>query len=349
MATTTTNILHSAARLPVINHVLALLTTLLLTLLTTLTSTPPPTNSTLNPYHLLNVTPHTPPPALTTAYHHLLNTTTTTTGWLHTLMQTLATTNNDILTNNNKPHFSPLMTEEEMYRTAYETLTDPLKRCVYHRASNTAEWYGFVPRFCWGEGRVSWLMQVKEAVGGWGASAVAAAAAAQVGGGDGERDGVGRWIGGLWWRVVAWLFAWIGVGLPTTTTTTTTMMMTTPQQVATAPVGGLWGYYSVCLSWLSAWPCSSLATWALLILVFVAGIVFLFRDRLRNASETLNWKTATVFLEFTPALLRTVLSRCDEGLGAGRRTLESSLLEVMGQFLYDSVGLGEESADDVRV
>ena len=61
-----------------------------------------------------------------------------------------------------------------MYRIAYETLTDPFQRCVYHRASNTAEWYGLVPVFCWGEGGVGWLMRAKEAVGEWGVDAAAA-------------------------------------------------------------------------------------------------------------------------------------------------------------------------------
>ena len=336
MTTTTTNILHSAAHLPVINHALTLLTTLLLTLLTTLASTPAPTDPTLNPYHLLNVTPQTTPKALATAYHHLLNTTTA--GWLNTLMHTLTTTNND-MANNNSPHFAVLA---KTYRLAYESLTDPLKRCVYHRTSNTAEWYGFVPPFCWGEGGVGRLMQAKEAVGVWGAAAVGAAA--QAGGGSGERNGVGRWIGELWRRVVAWVFAWIWGRSPASTPT--------PPQVVTTParVTGMWGYYSALLGRLSAWPRSTSAALAFLIFVIsVAGIVFLFRGRLRNASQTLGWKTAIVFLELMPALLRAILSRCDEGLRAGRQALELSLVQVMGRFLYDSVGSGEEMTNDVRV
>ncbi len=177
----TTNILH----LPLLNHALTLLSTLLLTLLTTLTTTTPPftqPTTTPNPYHLLNATPHTASTTLTTTYHHLLNKTTTP-GWLHTLIQTLAaTTNNDMITNNNKnAHFHFLVSkDEEMYRIAYETLTDPFQRCVYHRASNTAEWYGLVPVFCWGEGGVGWLMRAKEAVGEWGVDAAAAVAVATI-------------------------------------------------------------------------------------------------------------------------------------------------------------------------
>ena len=117
-------------------------------------------------------------------------------------------------------------------------------------------------------------------------------------------------------------------------------------QVVAAPVG-VWECCSVWLGWLSAWAWTSSAALALLAFVLVSGVGFLFRDRLRNARATL--KTAVVFLEFTPALLGAVLSRCDEGLGAGRRALESSLVEVMGRFLYDSGELGEELADDTEM
>ncbi|KAK4039388.1 hypothetical protein C8A01DRAFT_16605, partial [Parachaetomium inaequale] len=46
------------------------------------------------------------------------------------------------------------------YRGAYETLTDPLQRCVYHRDNDVPDWYG-VPKLCWGELAVDRLQAAK--------------------------------------------------------------------------------------------------------------------------------------------------------------------------------------------
>ncbi len=145
-----------------------------------------------------------------------------------------------------------------------------------------------------------------------------------------------------WWRwVVGWVLARVGGGV---------FGLAPAPTPAAAPVVaarvGVWACCSVWLGWFSAWAWTSSAL-ALLGFVLVAGLGFVFRDRLSNARATL--KTAVVFLEFTPALLRTVLSRCDESLGAGWRALESSLVEVMGRFLYDSGGVGEKPADDAEM
>jgi len=43
---------------------------------------------------------------------------------------------------------------------AYETITDDLLRCKYHRGTLIPDWYG-VPKLCWGEMAINWLEKYK--------------------------------------------------------------------------------------------------------------------------------------------------------------------------------------------
>ncbi|KAK4237606.1 hypothetical protein C8A03DRAFT_15862 [Achaetomium macrosporum] len=52
------------------------------------------------------------------------------------------------------------------YREAYETLTDRLQRCVYHRDVEIPDWYG-VPKLCWGELAIDTLQCAKTATQAW--------------------------------------------------------------------------------------------------------------------------------------------------------------------------------------
>ncbi|KAK3301768.1 uncharacterized protein B0T15DRAFT_544562 [Chaetomium strumarium] len=51
-------------------------------------------------------------------------------------------------------------------REAYETLTDPLLRCVYHRDQGMPDWYG-VPKLCWGEVVVEKLQSARTVMRYW--------------------------------------------------------------------------------------------------------------------------------------------------------------------------------------
>ena len=44
--------------------------------------------------------------------------------------------------------------------SAYETITDDLLRCKYHRGTLIPDWYG-VPKLCWGEMAINWLEKYK--------------------------------------------------------------------------------------------------------------------------------------------------------------------------------------------
>ncbi|KAH6612254.1 hypothetical protein B0J18DRAFT_441687 [Chaetomium sp. MPI-SDFR-AT-0129] len=46
----------------------------------------------------------------------------------------------------------------KMYKIAYETLTHPYTRCVYHRETNLPEWTGRVPQSCWKQRVVGWVV-----------------------------------------------------------------------------------------------------------------------------------------------------------------------------------------------
>jgi hypothetical protein len=86
------------------------------------------------------------------------------------------------------------------YRGAYEILTDPLQRCVYHRDNELPDWYG-VPKLCWGELAVDRLQAAKGVVRArmgsnlsfeskvWGSRETASAPAESVQGG-----GVWTWL-----------------------------------------------------------------------------------------------------------------------------------------------------------
>jgi hypothetical protein len=65
-------------------------------------------------------------------------------------------------------HYDLARAQSELlaYRGAYETLTDPLLRCIYHRDAGTPDWYG-VPKLCWGELAVDRLQSAKTATRHW--------------------------------------------------------------------------------------------------------------------------------------------------------------------------------------
>lgn len=65
--------------------------------------------------------------------------------------------------------FRLLPGRKQAIQKSYETLVDPHKRCIYHRDSNTPDWYG-VPWSCWLERGIDKFKVAKvAAINRWGA------------------------------------------------------------------------------------------------------------------------------------------------------------------------------------
>ncbi|KAK4154924.1 hypothetical protein C8A00DRAFT_32282 [Chaetomidium leptoderma] len=94
--------------------------------------------STLTPYTLLGVTPTSTSYEITNAYDQRVRTAVSL-GWF---------------------------ADHAQLTDAYETLMDPLQRCVYHRANGIPDWYG-IPTVCLGEFAIDKLQAAKSFVPGW--------------------------------------------------------------------------------------------------------------------------------------------------------------------------------------